>query len=119
MAQVPITAWRRRCDLFGRGMMVLRDAFGMAVGVIRVMATAIGGMKVSAVLWRAGARGGGRSDGGVCAGGSRSHGLSPFEGADEDQPPAMTVWADPGFEWRPGGRLALDRVGRRRLCFRE
>ena len=54
-----ITAWRRRCDAFGRGMTVLRDAFGMAVGVVRVIATAIGGMKVSPVLWRAGARGGG------------------------------------------------------------
>lgn len=43
-------------------MMVLRDAFGMAVGVVRVIATAIGGMKVSPVLW-AGARGAG-SDGG-------------------------------------------------------
>ena len=52
-----ITAWRRRCDAFGRGMTVLRDAFGMAVGVVRVIATAIGGMKVSPVLWRGGTRG--------------------------------------------------------------
>ena len=59
VARVVITAWRRRCDAFGRGMTVLRDAFGMAVGVVRVIATAIGGMKVSPVLWRAGARGGG------------------------------------------------------------
>ena len=31
----------------------------------------------------------------------------------------VTPRADPGFERRPGGRLGLDWVGRRHLCFRE
>ena len=52
-------------------------------------------------------------------GGSWSHGLSPSKGADEDQPSVVTPRADRGFERRPGGRLGLDWVGRRHLCFRE
>src|SRR3954463_10197331 len=59
VAGAQVAAHRLRSDAFGRQMAVRRGAVGIAVGVIWVTVTAIGGGGNSDALWRAAAREGG------------------------------------------------------------